>query len=49
MNVNSDVVELDVPAQIIDDRTLVPARAISEALGCNVEWDGNTRTVYITE
>ena len=41
--------QLDVPAQIIDGRTLVPARAISEALGKNVDWDGASRTVLITD
>ena len=38
---------LDVPAQLIDSRTLVPIRAISESFGCNVDWDGNTNSVYI--
>ena len=41
--------ELDVPAQIINSRTLVPVRAISEAFGCDVGWDGVTQTVIITE
>jgi len=41
--------ELDVPAQIISDRTMVPARAVAEAFGCNVMWDAATRTVTITE
>ena len=40
---------LDVPAQIINGRTLVPARAISEALGKNVDWDNESRTVLITD
>ncbi len=39
--------ELDVPAQIVDNRTLVPVRAISEAYDCTVEWDADTRTVLI--
>lgn len=38
-------IEFDVPPQIIDDRTLVPVRAIFEALGAEVEWDENTDTV----
>lgn len=38
---------LDVPAQLIDSRTLVPIRAISESFGCNVDWDENTNSVYI--
>lgn len=37
----------DVPPQIIDGRTLVPVRAISETFDCRVEWDGGTRTVII--
>jgi len=43
-----ETVTLDVPPQIIDDRTLVPVRAIAEATGANVDWDDNTRTVVIT-
>ena len=38
---------LDVPAQIINGRTLVPVRAISEALNCNVTWNGYSNTVEI--
>lgn len=38
---------LDIAPQIIDDRTLVPVRAIAEAADCAVDWDGNTRTVTI--
>ncbi|MDO4271945.1 MAG: stalk domain-containing protein [Candidatus Saccharibacteria bacterium] len=39
---------LDVPAQTIDDRTMVPARFVSEAFGADVKWDGTTETVTIT-
>ena len=38
---------VDVPAQIINGRTLVPVRFVSEFAGATVEWDGSTRTVYI--
>ena len=38
---------LDVPGMIVNGRTLVPIRAISEALNCTVEWDDRTETVYI--
>ena len=41
-------IELDVPPQIVNGHTLVPARAIAEALGGVVEWDEESRTVYIT-
>ncbi len=44
----SQTTELDVAPQIVDDRTLVPVRAISEALDCTVDWDGEARTVIIT-
>ena len=49
MHVNDDIKTLDVPAQLINSRTLVPVRAISEAFGCKVDWDGTTRTVIITQ
>ena len=39
-------IELDVPATIINDRTMVPLRAIFEALGAAVSWDGETRTIF---
>ena len=45
--VNDSDVKLDVPAQIVDGRTVVPLRAVSEGLNAEVKWDGETRTVYI--
>lgn len=47
-HINDQSVELDVPAKIVNDRTLVPLRFVSEAMGCRVDWDGATRTVNIT-
>ena len=38
---------LDVPAQLINGRTLVPLRAVSEAFGCDVGWDGGDNIVSI--
>lgn len=38
--VNGRTVKLDVPTQIIDERTLVPIRFISESLGERVTWRG---------
>lgn len=46
---NGKAVALDVPAQIVNDRTMVPARVIAEAFGADVQWNGNGRTVFITE
>ena len=45
--VNGVKITMDVAPIIADDRTLVPVRFVSEALGCDVDWDGDTRTVYI--
>ncbi len=49
MKANDKEIILDAPAQLVNSRTLVPLRAIAEAFGCNVEWDGETRTVTITQ
>ncbi len=46
--VNRQEVKSDVPAQIIAGRTMLPVRAICDALGAEVKWDAATRTVYIT-
>lgn len=48
MQVNDDIKRLDVPAQALNGRTLLPLRAVSEALGCKVDWDNATKTVTIT-
>lgn len=45
--VNGEAKNLDVPAKIINDRTMVPVRFISETLGCKVEWDEIKRRVFI--
>ena len=47
--VNGAAKVLDVPAQIVDSRTLVPVRAIAESFGCEVGWDDPTKTVTITK
>ena len=49
INVNGEDKALDVPAQIVDSRTLVPVRAIAESFGCEVGWDDPTKTVTITK
>lgn len=42
-------ITLDAAPFILNDRTLVPARAVSEALDAKVEWDAETRTVTVTK
>ncbi|MBE7050088.1 MAG: copper amine oxidase N-terminal domain-containing protein [Ruminococcaceae bacterium] len=47
MYVNGTPKTLDVAAKIINGRTLVPVRAVSEAFGGKVEWDQYSQTVVI--
>ncbi len=47
--VNGEARTLDVPAQIINSRTMVPARFISEAMGCDVTWYQPTETVGVAD
>lgn len=44
---NEDVIEIDSPSVIVDGRTLVPIRAVSEALDTEVFYNENTKTVVI--
>lgn len=46
--VNGKNITLDVAANILNGRTLVPLRFVSEALGAKVGWDGSTYTATIT-
>lgn len=48
MTVNDKTTTLDTPPVIINDYTLVPLRAVSEAAGAQVGWDSTARTVTIT-
>lgn len=47
--VDGTVKIMDVPARLINDKTMIPLRFLSEELGYNVQWDGETRTVTITD
>lgn len=46
---NGEAIPVDVPAQIINDRTMIPVRVIAEAFGADVEWNGNGRAVLVSE
>ena len=46
--VNGNEIELDVPATLVSERTMVPVRFVSESLGCKVDWVDETQTVVIT-
>lgn len=47
--VNGVEPEMDVPPVIENGRTLVPFRALSEALDAEVKWDAEARTVTVTK
>ena len=44
---NGEVKEMDVPAKLVNGRTLVPLRLIAENFGCTVEWDNDANSAYI--
>lgn len=48
-HINGLAVGLEVPPTIVDGRTMVPIRFISESLGAHVSWDGLNRDVIIKE
>jgi len=47
--IDGRVQAFDVPAQIMNGRTMVPLRAIFEALGATVDWNDGTRTATATK
>lgn len=44
---NNQLINLDVPAKIYNNRTLVPLRFISEAFGASVAWDDYNQIITI--
>ena len=48
-DVNGESVTLDIPARMVDDRTFIPLRFVSEKMEAEVEWDDVTKTISITE
>jgi len=47
--INDVKANLDVPATIYNNRTMIPLRFIAEESGLNVEWNEYTRTIIITQ
>lgn len=45
--VDTELVQTDVPPQLVSGRTLVPMRAIFEYLGAEVTWDNETQTAAV--
>lgn len=44
---NGEAKTLDVPARIVEGRTLIPLRFVSESLGAEVDWIDSSRTVTV--
>ena len=47
VKVNDGEKHMDVPAQIINERALVPMRFLAIELGYDVDWDAKKQDVYI--
>ncbi len=45
---NNETVTLEVPVMLVNDRTMVPVRAISEAFECTVDWVEGSKEVLIS-
>ena len=45
---NGEVVELKVKPVIVNNRIMIPLRAVAEGFGCNVIWSGRDYTVSIS-
>lgn len=48
IEINGATQQMPVAAKIVNDRTLIPLRAATEALGCDVSWDGTNQTIMLT-
>jgi len=48
LKVNGEIVDSDIPPIIMNDRSLVPVRAIFESLGAEVHWDSKERKVLVS-
>lgn len=47
--VNGSKIDTETPPVIVEGNTLVPLRAVTEALGCDVFWDSETQGITLTE
>lgn len=47
--VNGEAAQLDVPAKVVNGRTLIPLRFVSEQIGMNVAWEGKTQSITIKQ
>lgn len=45
--INEKAVRLDIPGKSVNGRTLAPLRFVAEAFDTEVNWEANTRTIYL--
>lgn len=45
---DGSVLPMDTPVQVVNQRTMVPIRAVAEALGADVDWNRETWEVILT-
>ena len=46
---NNEKLEFDVPPEIVNNRVMVPMRAVFEKLGATVTWETDTNTAYAVD
>ena len=49
VTINGEPLVTDVAPEIVNDRTMLPMRAIFEALGADVEWVGEDSLIFATK
>ena len=47
--VNGQLFKMDIPPKLINGKTMIPVRFVSEAIGLTVNWNGNSRIINIIE
>lgn len=48
-SINGKYMTMELEPKLINGKTMVPVRFVSEAIGLIVEWDSKTRTIYVIE
>lgn len=49
VSVNGETIQADTTPQIVNDRTMLPMRAIFEALGADVTWVEESKLIFATK
>lgn len=49
VSLNGKTLSTPIPAQIVNDRTMLPMRAVFEALGANVDWVEADKLIFATK